>query len=100
MQTFKEIVHIFRASPAYKSRLFPVKDQDFGALVYTLEPLGSGFHLEGTRLKSQSYAGVFTKPVGHLVVVFQCVLADRAEINPTGQLGRPEMWPMVVIVFV
>ncbi len=50
--------------------------------VNPLQPFSAGFHLKSAGLKSQLDIRIIVEPVGHLIMVRNSVLADRAEVDP------------------
>src|SRR6476620_985848 len=78
---------------------FAVKENDLATLIDSFQTFSARFHLECTRLESQFYFRVFVQPVGHIIMVIDSVIRDRAEINPLRYFIGLYAWPVVIIFF-
>ena len=78
-------------------RLLAVADQDVGPPVQAAHGVGALCDLERARLEYEAHRGLRIQPGDDLVVVLGGVGADRAQIDPTGDLTRAQVGPVVVV---
>jgi hypothetical protein len=97
VEALEKICHVMDISAAYLHGLFSIAHKEVGSTVEGRERVRAQSDLKGAGLKCETDGRLRVEPFGQLVVVLRCVRTYGTQVEPTRDLSRSQMRPVVVV---